>query len=151
MVRRESGLSSGRSDAFCENVLHRNGKWVRAIAADLTIDGLEPANQIEDISAGVGSAGGGAEVRPAAKGAVFVNDTLSVLGEHRAGAIAAFRKLGAAARTKRLRGKQGFAFGEQRHRASEAKLAAFGETRARGIDGLHFGEVASRIHRAMRH
>ena len=131
-----------------------------AITTELMIDGLESPNQIQDISTGARSAGGGAEVRPAAKGAVLVDDAVPILGQHRASAIPAFGQLRAAARSKRPRGEQGFAFGEQRHHASEAKLTAFGQTRARalhwtvvqfGIDSLYFGEGASRIHRIMRH
>ena len=47
---------------------------MRAIAAELFVDLLEAADEVEDIAAGVGSAGGGAEVGAAAEGAVFIDE-----------------------------------------------------------------------------
>ena len=50
------------------------GEGAGTVAGELFVDLFEAADEVDHFAAGVGSAGGGAEVGTAAEGTVFVNE-----------------------------------------------------------------------------
>ena len=121
---------------------NRGRQGARTIAGELFVDLFEAADEVEDFAAGVGSAGGGAEMGAAAEGTVFVDEAAGGLRiEERAGAVGAGREGLASGGFEGAGGEEGFAAGEIRGFAGEFEMAALGAQLAVALDRTR-GEVA---------
>ena len=77
-----------------------------SVAAEIGIDGLESANEIENIFAIHGTASGLAEVGTTTKGARLIDEALLGLGlEERAGTVGGFGKIFSARSSKTMGGE----------------------------------------------
>ncbi len=93
-------------------------------------------DQVQDFAACVGAAGCSAEVGPARKGAVGVDEAAAGPGlEHGACAIGRIGQARAAGGSEGLYGEQSLGVGKPRGNASVAKLAALGPADAIALDG----------------
>ena len=105
------------------------------IAAEVGINGLESANEIENIFAIHGTASGLAEVGTTTKGARLIDEALLGLGlEKGAGTVGGFGQSFPTCGTKTMSGEEGLAAGEVGGPSSKFKLAAFGATKAVALD-----------------
>ena len=112
-----------------------------SIATEIGIDGLESANEIENIFAIHGTASGLAEVGTTTKGARLIDEALLGLGlKKRAGTVGGCGQRFAACGTEALGCEKSFATGEVGGTAGEFKLATFGTAKAVALDGA-LGEV----------
>ena len=88
---------------------------------------FEAADKVDHFAAGVGSAGGGAEVGTAAEGTVFVNEATGGLRvEQGTGAVGARGERFASGGFEGAGGEEGFAAGEIRGFAGEFEMATLG-------------------------
>ena len=91
------------------------------------VDLFEAADKVDHFAAGVGSAGGGAEVGAAAEGTVFVNEATGGLRiEERAGTVGARGERFASGGFEGAGGKEGFTAGEIRGFSGEFEMATLG-------------------------
>lgn len=111
------------------------GESHAAAAAEPLVDGFQFMDEVADFLAGVGAAGGIAEVGAAGKGAGIVNGATAVRSEERAGAVGwqweFFLSGGAGGGV----GHEGFAPGEKGGAAGQAEPAAFGAVQAIPLNG----------------
>src|SRR4051794_30490345 len=108
---------------------------MRAVAAEVTVDSLEPLNQIRDFVPRVRSAGRRAKMRATTEWTVTIDQTVSSLSiEQRTYPVRIFRQHFATGRAQRLRRHQCFTFRGVRCAASELEMAALLQTRARALD-----------------
>jgi hypothetical protein len=119
-------------------VAEGRGEGAGAVAFELRVDGFEAADEVDDFGAGAGSAGGGAEMGAAAKGAVVVDEAATVGAEERAGAVGMFRERFAAGGAEGARGEERFAAGDLRDAAGGLELAAASEAGAGAVDWAGF-------------
>ena len=112
-----------------------------SVAAEIGVDGLESANEIEDIFTIHGTPCGLAEVGTTTKGARLIDEALLGLGlEERAGTVGGFGQRFAACGTEALGREESFTAGEVGGTAGEFELAAFGTAKAVALNGP-LGEV----------
>ena len=112
-----------------------------SIATEIGVDGLESANEIEDIFTIHGTACGLAEVGTTTKGARLIDEALLGLGlKKRAGTVGGCGQRFAACGTEALGCEKSFAAGEVGGTAGEFKLTTFGTAKAVALDGA-LGEV----------
>ena len=112
-----------------------------SIATEIGIDGLESANEIEDIFAIHGTTCGLAEVGTTTKGSRLIDEAMESFGlKKRAGTVGGCGQRFAACGTEALGCEKSFAAGEVGGTAGEFKLATFGAAKAVALDGA-LGEV----------
>ena len=114
---------------------HGGGQAHAAAAAEPLVDGFQFMDEVADFLAGVGSAGGFAEVGAAGEGAGIVDGAAAVRAQEGTGTICRkwefFLPGGAGSGA----GDEGFAPGEERGAAGQAEPAAFGAVEAVSFDG----------------
>ena len=104
--------------------------------AEGLVDFFEAADEVEDMSAGIGTAGGGAKVCAAAEGARFVDEAAGGFRvEEGAGAVGAGGKGSAARGTEGVGGDEGFAACEEWCFAGELEMATVGAESAGAFEG----------------
>ncbi len=111
------------------------GEAHAAASAELVVDGFEFVDEVADFLAGVGAAGGFAEVGAAGEGAGGIDGAAAVGGEERAGAVWGGGRPFFAAGAGGLAGEEGFAAGEEGGAAGEAEAATLGEAGALALNG----------------
>ncbi len=114
---------------------HGGGKAHAAAAAEPLVDGFQFMDEVADFLAGVGAAGGIAEVGTAGKGAGIVNGATAVRTQQRAGAVRWQREFFLSGGAGGGVGHEGFAPGEKGGAAGQAEPAAFGAVQAIPVDG----------------
>ena len=115
---------------------------MRAVAAELFVDLLEAADEIDDFAARIGSARRGAEVGPAAEGSVLVNEAARALRiQQGARPVSAGRQRFASGGLERAGREQGLAAGQVRDFAREFEVATLGAEFTVALDGAG-GQVA---------
>jgi hypothetical protein len=132
-VRRPCGLgfeADWERDSDLPDVVDGAGESAGAGAAELFVEGFEFSDEIEDVGAGVGAAGGVAEVGAATEGAMRVNGAAHVFAEERAGPVRGLGDGFTAGGAPACGGGDGFPLGEVRGFAGEFEAATLGAAEA---------------------
>ncbi len=136
-------LNPASGGLFC-GPFHGGGEAHATTSAEPLVDGFQFMDEVTDFLAGVGAAGGFAEVGAASKGAGIVDGAAAVRAQEGTGAVRAEQRAGAVRRQREFFlsggagggvGDEGFAPGEKGGAASQAEPAAFGAVEAIPFDG----------------
>ena len=114
---------------------HGGGEAHAAAAAEPLVDCFQFMDEVADFLAGVGAAGGFAEVGAAGKGAGIVDGAAAVRAQQRAGAVRRQREFFLSGGAGGGVGHEGFAPGEKGGAARQAEPAAIGAVEAVPLDG----------------
>ncbi len=119
-----------------------NGPVVAAVPAlplpldQFAPDLLQSLDQVDQIAPGVGAARSGAEMGPAAEGAILVDQAFPRLGAQEGAPVAVALELRSARGPPRLRGDEGLALGKVGRRPGEDEVAALGDPGAVPLEGV---------------
>lgn len=127
-------LNPASGGLFC-GPFHGGGEAHAAAAAEPLVDGFQFMDEVADFLAGVGAAGGFAEVGAAGERAGIVNGAAAVRAQQRAGAVCGQREFFLSGGAGGGVGDEGFAPGEKGGAAGQAEPAAFGAVEAIPFDG----------------
>lgn len=127
-------LNPASGGLFC-GPFHGGGEAHATTSAEPLVDGFQFMDEVTDFLAGVGAAGGFAEVGAAGERAGIVDGAAAVRAQEGTGAVRRQREFFLSGGAGGGVGDEGFAPGEKGGAASQAEPAAFGAVEAIPFDG----------------